>query len=76
MGAWIETLFVNIKRVTLMSHPIWVRGLKRVYNSRSFALKYMVRITDYLLLSRRIIHRRYEVFSQKTCISFKNVVSM
>ena len=54
---WVHGLKLMIMIVpesNIRSHPIWVRGLKRVYNSRSFALKYMVRITDYLILSRRI----------------------
>ena len=30
MGAWIETIIVNLDRTIIMSHPMWVRGLKLV----------------------------------------------
>ena len=33
VGAWIETYcLLRVMRNTLMSHPMWVRGLKRFLN--------------------------------------------
>ena len=29
MGAWIETLTWSASKVTSLSHPMWVRGLKQ-----------------------------------------------
>ena len=30
VGAWIETWFSNQKVARLLSHPVWVRGLKLI----------------------------------------------
>ena len=30
VGAWIETMMVALMTNFTMSHPVWVRGLKRV----------------------------------------------
>ena len=37
MGAWIETLSKNFRKIRKPSHPSWVRGLKR---ENIFDLKY------------------------------------
>ena len=31
MGAWIETVLIGLGYSLAMSHPSWVRGLKRLY---------------------------------------------
>ena len=36
MGAWIETPFSgDIQRTEIMSHPVWVRGLKPVLRNKN-----------------------------------------
>ena len=36
MGAWIETRHQNITFSRFLSHPIWVRGLKRTRGAQAF----------------------------------------
>ena len=41
MGAWIETLILDISEKSIWSHPMWVRGLKHIQDD-TFPLQLQV----------------------------------
>ncbi|EAL4092039.1 hypothetical protein DMB97_09105 [Campylobacter jejuni] len=38
MGAWIETLWIFKQAIFKQSHPVWVRGLKRILLKKEAAV--------------------------------------